>query len=333
MSSNSEVPVPTAKLAVVTGASGFIGSHLVDALLDGGYQVRCLVRKSSPQAWLRRAAQRFYGDLNVEQDCRTLIDGADVIFHLGGAGVRRILDEPNVNDDGTRNLAREWERQQKKIPFIYLSTIKVSRLEKSGTGAPAPNLSESDPYGYSKFRGEQWVKQASERGAGPAWIVRAPLVYGPRDVNLLGVFRFAQRKWLPEIKGGELPKFSHIYVVDLIHYLIELARAQQAGMVTKEIEYAKQTDWNEMARGIHHWAHGCDPSRTIQLASLTAMRRLTQRLAVPFPAACRVPLIRLGDLLDGNLRFFDNSSESTHSTEVSVGLKITGDWYRGAGWL
>lgn len=333
MSSTSECKVPAARIAAVTGGSGFIGSHLVDALLDKGYQVRCLVRRSSPQAWLRGAAQGVYGDLNNETDCRRLIDGADVIFHLGGAGVRRIVDEPNVNDDGTRNLARVWKEQASGAHFLYLSTIKVSRLEKLQSGESDRNQALYDPYGYSKRRGEQWIRQAADGGAGPASIVRAPLVYGPRDLNLLGVFRFAQRKWLPEITGRDMPKFSHVYVSDLVDYLIELADAPAAATVTTGVEYFKQTDWNEMARGIHHWAHGCTASRSIRRDSLESLRKLAQRLSGPFPGACRVPLIRLNDLLDGDLAFSGDAAEFTRTTGVAAGVRITGDWYRCAGWL
>lgn len=317
-------------LAVVTGASGFIGSHLVDALLGDGYAVRCLVRATSPTAWLRQEAGKVCGELNNIKDCRALIGGAAVIFHLAGAGARRLSAEPDVNAGGTANLARAWQESGHAAHLVYLSTVKVSRLET--WRARQPPATAQDPYGRGKLLGETAIQAAGVAAHARATIVRAPLIYGPRDKNLTGVFRLARRGLLPRITGQPMAPFSQLHVSDLVRYLMAQPARQVAGVAVKEVESVQQTDWNEMAHAIHARYHTAPIRAAVPIALLHAVRRLGDRVANSPARTSMPPHARLIDLLDGGLACTSPTVDRVDGVGLHAGLAATAEWYRCSGW-
>lgn len=317
-------------LAAVTGASGFIGSHLVDALLGDGYAVRCLVRETSPTTWLRREAEQVYGDLNNINDCRTLIRGATLIFHLGGAGARRLAAEPEVNAGGTANLARAWQESGHGAHVIYLSTVKVSRLER-WRARQAPTAAQ-DPYANGKLLGEAAIHAAGLAAPARAMIVRAPLIYGPRDQNLIGVFRMARRGLLPRITGHALAPFGQMHVNDLVRYLIAQSAREGPGVAIKEVESVQQTDWNDMAQAIHACYHGTLIRAKVPVALLHAVRRIGDTVANSPTRTSMPPHARLVDLLDGGLAFSGPAVDRIDGLRLRAGVAATATWYRCSGW-
>ena len=149
----------------MTGATGFIGSHLVESLLEGGSEIICLVRKSSRLDWLRGLNVTFiYGELTQKETLHQAVHDIDVIYHL--AGLTKALsqrDYDHINFYGTRNLLEACSEQSPKPRrFVFLSSLAAA-----GPSSPEKPKLECDPcepvssYGLSKLKAEQVVQEYS----------------------------------------------------------------------------------------------------------------------------------------------------------------------------
>ena len=178
----------------VTGASGFIGRHLVEHLAARDTQVIAVRRPFEPQM-LAEALR-----------------GADAVVHLAGV-VSALRDEDYIaaNVEGTRAVAAA--AQALGVPVIH-----VSSLAAAGPASPRAPRSEDDPpapinaYGRSKLAGEHALKAID----GLRWtILRPGVVYGPRDRALLPLFRFAVKGFMPLV-GRADAAYTFIHVSDLV---------------------------------------------------------------------------------------------------------------------
>ena len=160
-------------LAAVTGATGFLGQHIVRALADDGWDVRILARRDpTSRFWNGIAPQVIPGGLEDQDALKRLCDGADTVIHAAGliSGTKAELDRVNI--DGARRTAAA-------------ATASGRLLLVSSLAAREPHLS---PYAASKRAGEEAVR--AELG-GRAAIVRPPAVYGPGDRETLRLFALA----------------------------------------------------------------------------------------------------------------------------------------------
>lgn len=201
----------------LTGATGFVGSHLAEALLAAGHELTCLVRTPARADALRDAGCTLVdGGLEDEGALRRLVEGADVLHHVAGVIAARSAEEfERVNRAGTFTLAR-LAREAGVKRMVYVSSLAVS-----GPTVPGRPLEDADrdqpvtPYGRSKQAGEQAV-----RASGVAFtIVRPPAVYGPRDRELLRVFQMARRGWAPLLGDGS-QELSFVHAADLARALM-----------------------------------------------------------------------------------------------------------------
>jgi len=203
----------------ITGASGFVGSNLVDRLNQDGIVPFCLMRKTSSAANLSGAKyQAVEGDLSDPEKLKALMQDTDVIFHVAGA-VTALNKEGfyRANVLGTKNLL-EASRSAKKLKRFVL----VSSLAAAGPSSPDQPKSESDipapvsDYGWSKLEGEKVALGFKEEL--PLTVVRPPAVYGPRDRGILTFFQIVNKGLLPELgwNSTQIRKYSFIHVEDLV---------------------------------------------------------------------------------------------------------------------
>jgi len=231
---------------LVTGATGFVGSHLVERLLELGVGVRCLVRRSSSLRNLPGATGELcYGDLATGAGLREALAGVETVFHVAGVTKARSSREYyQGNALATQNLVRACvECGGERCRLVH-----VSSLAAVGPSPDAELLTEdAEPrpvthYGKSKLEAERAVRQS--RLAGSAVIVRPPVVYGPRDTDVFQVLRGIAKGYILRIGRAE-SCFSFIYVKDLAEALVAAASSPQAPGGTFFAANPEPVSWTE----------------------------------------------------------------------------------------
>jgi len=208
----------------VTGATGFIGSHLVEALLQKGVQVRCLIRKAGDLKWLKGLpVETTLGDCSDQTSLREAVKGVDQVFHL--AGITKAVKERSffeINASGTENLILACCQYNPHIQkFLYLSSQAAAGPCQNGNKKRESDPCEPiSPYGQSKRLGEELVLAYSQEL--PLVILRPPGVYGPRDKDFYALFKWVSRRINPYFSG----KVSLCYVQDVIQAILLAVRSQ-----------------------------------------------------------------------------------------------------------
>jgi dihydroflavonol-4-reductase len=202
--------------ALVTGGTGFVGSHLVDLLVERGYSVRCLVRESSNRRYLKAPELEFvFGGLDSQTDWDAALDGVDVVYHVAGLTfARRSSDYFRVNQRGTEEILSAVLKHRSQIKrFVYISSQAAVGPARGGTPVnEATDPKPISPYGESKLMGEEAVRAV--RDLIDFCIVRPPAVYGPRDYAILEIFKSVARGVAPTIGPYDM-QFSLVHVRDL----------------------------------------------------------------------------------------------------------------------
>lgn len=213
--------------ALITGATGFIGSHLASALISEGFDVACLVRNPANLRFLEDINVRIIkGDCTDRESLADAVKGVDYVFHLAGlTKARSKTDFFNANVKGTENIVQAVLENNSHIKrFVYLSSLAA--VGPSCDGRPLNEDSEPAPvsvYGKTKLEGEKIVL-ANKKNM-PVTVIRPPAVYGPRDKDLLVFFKM--------VKSGVIPYwgkcyYSFIYIEDLINGIILSALSREA---------------------------------------------------------------------------------------------------------
>jgi nucleoside-diphosphate-sugar epimerase len=302
-------------LLAITGATGFVGSAVLDAALAEGHQVRALARREqAPRAgveWVR-------GDLGDTGALAALVAEADAVVHV--AGLTNTPDPAQfeiANVTGTAHvIAAMAEAGLRRLVLV------------SSLAAREPKLSA---YGASKARAETLVE-----ASGLDWtIVRPPGVYGPRDVDYLEMFRTAKWGFVPLPPGGAS---SIIHADDLARLLVTLA-ASNAAPTRKKIY--EPDDGREGG-----WSH-----KELAAAIGRAMGRRVIAPHLPRPvleAAAAADRIARGDkakltpdrvgyMCHPNwvARFDRKPPPGLWQPQIAgeAGLKATAEWYRREGWV
>ena len=214
--------------ALITGASGFIGSQLAAALVARGQTVSCLVRSRSPVEHLKSlGAQLIEGDVTAPQSLTAAVAEADVVYHLAGLTRARSRAEfLSVNDAGVANIL-EACRRRTTPPTV----VVVSSLAAAGPSQRDRPRREADPpapvsnYGRSKRAGE--LAAVARAGDLPITIVRPPIVLGEADATGLTLFQMVSRTGIHLVMGFRPVRLSVIHVADLVAALILAAERGQ----------------------------------------------------------------------------------------------------------
>ena len=324
------------KAVFLTGATGFIGSHLARALADAGTDLRLLVRRTSETRWIDDVPhRRFIGDLADGADLREALDGVEFVFHLSGIlRAWRRSDYLRGNVDATRNLIAAM-RERRRPPRL----IVASSLAAAGPSPDGKARVEDDPpspvgsYGESKLLGERAALEA--KGDLDVVVLRPPAVYGPRETDLLSVCRSVKLGLLVQFGRSE-KTMSMIYCRDLIEAFLGAAARAPAGS-TYFVSHPEILTWSEILDGI-----------------AKALGRRGRRIAIPeevLPALARAgevaarltgkaSLINRERTREWRYRHWVcNPSRAQRewgflpTTSFREGIRETLDWYRGEGWL
>jgi nucleoside-diphosphate-sugar epimerase len=202
---------------LLTGANGFIGSHLLQELLAAGHRTSILLRETSNTRFIADELRRVdvhYGELRDPGSLQSAVRDAETVIHCAAKtkAVRR-REYYSVNSEGTRNLVDACNRAAPGLrQFILVSSLSVSgpgTLERPAREAAPP--APVSVYGHSKMLAERRVRR---RCRAPWTILRPAAVYGPRDSDFFLAFRAVRRGLMPLINGGR-QRFSLIHVSDV----------------------------------------------------------------------------------------------------------------------
>jgi nucleoside-diphosphate-sugar epimerase len=223
----------TPSKVLVTGATGFIGSRLVQRCIVEGMSVRALGRRNNPAeaenaTQLETAGAEFLDVPVADQDGLTsAMRGVDIVFHLAAAQHEANVEDDyfrSINVDGTANVLEAAERAGVGR-VVHGSTIGVYGWQAGEVVNEASPLEPSNIYGITKLQAEQVVRGFMERV--PVAIVRISETYGPGDRRLLKLFRGASRGLALQIGNGQ--NLHHlVYIDDLLDGLLLAARDDRA---------------------------------------------------------------------------------------------------------
>ena len=330
--------------AYVTGGTGFIGSHLVEHLVDQGYHVTCLIRKTSNLRWLDHLlatkspqVELVIGDLHDSNVLVEQVRDASLVFHLAG-----LTKAPNaatydrVNAGGTEHLIEACLGSQTNLNrFVYCSSLAAVGPSNDAT----PNTEDVTPqpltdYGSSKLKGELIVRTYTDRL--PITIIRPPAVYGPRDADIFLFFQMINRGVIP-ILGDADKLLSLVHVKDLVAGLYTAALSERAIGGTYFL-----TDGD-----IHTW-------RGIERVIADVLEKRPIKVKVPFflldfisiftEAAAKItrqiPTLNRQKVRDLKQRFWICDSTKAQKELgyrptyfLEKGIQQTADWYRANDWL
>ncbi len=232
---------------LVTGGTGFIGSHLVDALIEHGVRPRVLVRPTSDTA--RLAGDRVElvrGALEDHDSLTQAVSQVDTVFHLAAVTKARTEEEYlRANAEGTQRLVRAMRAAQPRPRrLVYLSSLAAAGPARDGR--PVEPGDEPHPitaYGRSKLVGEQACFAASDTFE--VVMLRAPVVYGPREQDFFLLFRLAARGVLP-LPAGPESAVQLVHVTDLVQAMLRAA-TRPAARGLYHVAESRPYGWSEIA--------------------------------------------------------------------------------------
>lgn len=240
------------KKVLVTGADGFIGSHLVEALLDEGCQVKAFVYYNSFNSWgwldklspaRKKEIEIFAGDIRDPNGVETAVKGCDVIFHLAALiGIPFSYHSPDsyvdTNIRGTLNVLQA----ARKLPVEKVLATSTSEVYGTARYVPideAHPFQGQSPYSATKIGADRLVESFWRSFELPAVIVRPFNTYGPRQ-SARAVIPTIISQLLggaQEIKMGSLsPTRDFVFVKDTVRAFVEIAKSDRT--IGEEINIA-----------------------------------------------------------------------------------------------
>ncbi|CUT01599.1 NAD-dependent epimerase/dehydratase family protein [Candidatus Kryptobacter tengchongensis] len=236
--------------ALVTGGTGFIGSHLVDELLRRGYDIRCIVRDTSNLKWLDgKNVEILKGSLFDTDFLKKAIKDVDYVYHIAGVTKgKNYQDYYRGNVETTRNLLNASLENQRLKKFILASSLAAV-----GPGDDAIPVDETREYkpitSYGKSKAEAEKLALSFKDKLPITIVRPPSVYGPRDTYTFELFKYVKFGFLPGVLPDE-QILSLVYVSDLVDGFILAGESDEATGKVYFISDERIYTWKEIETAV-----------------------------------------------------------------------------------
>ncbi len=322
--------------SLVTGATGFVGSHLAEALVARGDTVVALARRPDQHAALARlGATPISGSLESPRTLAAALAGVQTVYHVAGATFARGEAEFfAVNEGGTRRLLDAVREAAPRLTrFVYVSS--QAALGPSAAGKPFTEDAECRPvtaYGRSKLAGELAV-----RASGLPWsVVRPPAVYGPRDRAFLQLFRIVRRGIAP-VFGAGTQELSLVYVADLAAAIVQAgthpaAERQVFHAAHREVVLSREVS---RAAGL---AIGSSPI-VVPVPGLlaSAIAGVVGRAAAAMGWYTPLNADRMAEFLAPSWLLDATKAERmlgwTARRGMAEGMGLTGAWYREQGWI
>ncbi len=325
-------------IAFVTGGTGFIGSLLVEQLVQNDWEVHCLVRKSSSLKWLQKLpVQLVHGDLFAEESLATTLARATHVFHL--AGITKGLNAAEYfrsNGEVTRALLQACAHHGKQIErFVYVSSIAAAGPSREGH-----LVREEEPprpvsvYGRSKLEGERACAEYASKL--PITIARPPIVYGPRDRDVYEYFKQVQLG-IRLRPGGQKRVYSLIHVQDLAAGLIALAQTPRAVGETYFITNPEPVEWPELGLAIARAMQKKTIQITVPMFATSIIAALSELTAYIIRKPALLNFDKVREMREPHWSFSGEKARAqlgfVPALTLEEGLRQTVEWYRENEWL
>jgi len=325
---------------LITGATGFIGPHLVRKLVSEGHSCRCLVRNSSNVEVLKElGVELAEGDITRAETLKGIADGMDRVLHMATLGhmsnftVTESMFEA-INVRGTLHIMKEALRARVQR-VVHCSTVAAMGICPDVSATEESSCNPHHPYGRSKLKAEQKVLLLIAEKALPSVIIRFSMVYGPGDArDILKLTRLTKKGLFPKI--GNRPKLTPlIHVDDAVKGLLLAAEKGRIGEVylltnQESLPFDNIRKILQQALVIKRF-----PLYVPEWAALTAAS-LSEKI---FPVIGKVPPVSRKNiestLADRVFSIEKAKKELDFHPQVNpeIGLRETVEWYKEQGWV
>jgi len=246
---------------LVTGATGFIGTHLINKLLEKGADISIFVRdrKKIDQGWSKNI-KAYEGDITDEKSISLIKDNIEVVFHLAAVNIHKIAKTEEeekhvyrVNVDGTKNILQKFTSTLKH--FIFFSSISIyDGIDNTGTLDENSKVKPNNIYGETKYIAEQAVKEHGRKHGFITTSLRLPFVYGPGNKgNILKMIEaIDKRKFI--LVGRANNKRSAVYVDNVVDSALLIVGKEIANgknyIITDGVDYTVKELYRAIAESL-----------------------------------------------------------------------------------
>lgn len=316
-------------IVFLTGATGFVGSHVAESLVRAGYRVRCAIRASSDTRWLEPSEiETVRIDLSSRSELDLALEGVEHVVHAAGLTRARFdADYFSVNAEITEIVATAAARASVRR-FVLVSSL-AARGPDGGRG-PA------SPYGASKLEAERRLAMVAESaGRMEPRVLRPGGVYGPRDTDLLPLFRFAASGFVPV--PGVVGRLQPVYSADVAAAVLRALGEESEVVEPLALGGPEVHSWDEIAAAL-----GAAVGREVRPVRIPAslflaagtLAELAAKLMRKAPDLDRrraIDLTRLDWTCE--LDPIERALGWRPAVTLHEGLSESAAWYREMGWL
>lgn len=322
----------------LTGGNGFVGSHLVRALIKEGIRPRLLLRKSSSLKFLAGLdLDIVHGDFGSGEGFEDFVRGCDVLVHMAAQTVapnRKAYLEANTLP--TIRLLETGRRIEPRLKrFIYISSQEA--VGPPGGDVASNETFEAEPitdYGFSKREAERYLLKQAEDLPFKVIIVRPGPVYGPRDKDIFLIFAAVGKGIEPRFLYHS--RISAIYVGNLVYFLMKMIGDQKRHSGVFYVSDPRPLTYRKVTRLIkEHWGKTTFPL-PVGRPLLWLLSRLSEALASLAGGRSILNRQKYRVMVQGNLktdpsRAFEAFGHPPYTT--AQGIRQAADWYQEEGWV
>jgi len=320
------------RAALITGATGFIGSSLCRELKNQGWKIRALVLKGESTDHISDDVSEFItGDITKPDTLKGVGDDMDVVFHLAARvldyGSKKQFYEPIY--DGTKNMLEACANRS--LRFLFASSIAACGLGKhlKGFKETDPTSKSGIPYNDAKNDAEKLVRSYQDQFKNGCVIIRPSNVIGPKSVWVDEVVRHFQKSIVPLVDSGQYSA-SLIYVDNLINGFCLAGETDAASGQTYQLRDDWEVTWKRYLTDLSALI-GKKPSGSVPYFLAWKLGAIAESILTPI--GIRPPITRSAAALMGRDNDVDNTKakqELGWQTKISYdeAMKQIDDWVR-----